>query len=212
MSLANVKCVFIDWNGTLSYSLFWEHLVNASHDNHHMHGPIDKWLFKEHRQLLNPWMLGELSSKDVVTQMSSDLSLSFGDVMRELQESCENMVLCSTDIPVLINKIKNRGIKVVIATDNMDTFRQFTIPALNLDVLFDDILISSELHVLKDGLDKIDELPFFDSYLQVNKLTYSDVVLLDDSPDKTGKYNQLGFNRVLITSPNHLIEELEAIA
>lgn len=208
----NLKCVFIDWNKTLSYNLFWEHLSDPIHANHGLLAPIEKWLFQDHSDVIQPWMLGELSTEAIISKLSSDLPIDPTIVLHDLQISCEQMVFCSENIPNLIRTIRKQNILVVIATDNMDTFRRFTVPSLKLDSLCDDLLISSELHALKDVPGPANSLPFFDSYLQAHKLGYDDVLLLDDSPDKTGVYAKLGFKRITITSPDHLIQELEAIA
>lgn len=81
----------------------------------------------------------------------------------------------------------------MIATDNMDTFERFTIPAMKLNELFDDFLISHSLKVLKEDIQE-NSISFFDEYLNKNKLTYQETVLLDDCIEKTGTYDKLGLN------------------
>ena len=106
-----------------------------------------------------------------------------------------------------IQNLRSKGIKVVIATDNMDTFRRFTIPAMGLEKYFDGFLISNELCAYKyQTIGK--KIPFFDEYLMKNDLTYSDIVLLDDCQDKTGIYKELGFEIELIKSPMVVTEIL----
>ncbi len=72
--------------------------------------------------------------------------------------------------------------KCVIATDNMDTFTRFTVPALRLSEHFDGILNSFERGVLKQDIDEQnpDRIPFFDEYLREYNLQCEDVVLTDD--------------------------------
>ena len=48
-------------------------------------------------------------------------------------------------------------------------------------------------------------------YLARHGWNYADAILLDDSPDKSGKYKRLGFERVLIDSPEVLEVELERL-
>jgi glycosyltransferase involved in cell wall biosynthesis len=203
------KVIFIDWNRTLSYSLFWEHLKNPKHLNSKHHKDIEKWLFIDNRDIINPWMRGTVSEDEVLTRMSQDTQINKDVLQHELALSCKNMVLCSSDIEILIKKLKSYGAAVVIATDNMDTFRKYTLPALNLDTLFDDILISSEMGVLKDDSEPENSIPFFDPYLSKHGLDYGDVVLLDDSPDSSGKYSKLEFERIVIDSPQKLVTVLE---
>lgn len=202
------KVIFIDWNRTLSYNLFWEHLSNSSHPHNKYHSPIVQWLFVDNKDIVNPWMRGAVTLDEIVEQMSRETAIDSKLIQDELVLSCQNMSLCSPDIETIIQELRNKGFTVVIATDNMDTFRAYTVPALQLDKLFDDILVSSELGVLKDDATPSDTIKFFDAYLSEKGLNYNDAILLDDSPDSSGKYSLLGFERVLIDSPTKLITTL----
>lgn len=207
-----IKVVFIDWNKTLSYDLFWGHLQDVSHPNHAHLASIERWLFVENRNKINPWMRGEISVDDIISQMSQDTGIDDGLIMNELRRSCEIMTYSLEGLEELVLSIKNKGIKVVIATDNMDTFSRFTVPALKLDAIFDGILNSYELGYLKDDEQPMDAIPFFDAYLEANGLSYENALLLDDSPDKTNKYSRLGFERIIIGSPDVLRVSLERLA
>ena len=156
-------------------------------------------------------MRGEHTSENIVKILSEDSGVAQDIILNELAESCRQMKYVSEEIPELINKIKNKGIKVVIATDNMDTFERFTIPSMEIGNLFDDFLISCKLKVLKEDIQE-DSIPFFDNYLNKYNLSYQDAVLLDDCIDTTGVYNKLGFQIIEITSSNKLIEILKEYA
>lgn len=206
------KVIFIDWNRTLSYSLFWEHLKDSGHVNSRHHSAIEKWLFVDNKDIIKPWMLGTESIDNIIDKMSRAIDVDKDLILDELIHSCNSMVLCSADIEPLVKQLRRHGVLVVIATDNMDTFRKYTVPSLRLDELFDDILISSELGKLKDEILPGDNILFFDEYLKKNELTYRDSMLLDDSPDSSGKYSKLGFERILIDSPAKLVSTLEDMA
>src|SRR3989344_694778 len=130
------KSIFLDWYKTLSHGLFWEHMADNDHPLHQHHSQIVQWLFVDNKQLINPWMRGEYSSEDICALIASDLNLSVTTLVTELERSCRNMQFYSDEIPGLLKQIKQKGIKVVIATDNMDTFRRFTVPGMKLDSLF----------------------------------------------------------------------------
>jgi len=202
----NTLCIFIDWNKTLSYSLFWGHLKN-NHPYAHLLPKIEKCLFKDNREIINPWMRGKYSTKEIVSKIAKDILVPENFLMEELAKSCRNMAFCSDEIPELIYSIQQKNIKVVIATDNMDTFREFTIPSMQLDNLFDDFLISSETGVLKGDV-RDGKIIFFEPFLQKNNLSYKEVVLLDDSTDITSIYNSKGFPIIHIDSPDSLINTL----
>lgn len=205
------KVVFVDWYQTLSYSLFWEQLQDPYCINHKYFEVITKWLFVENQKLIEPWMRSETNMETVLLSMSNETSISYEYLFNELKQSCENMTICLPDIANIVYSLQAKGIKVVIATDNMDTFRTFTVPALKLDEMFDDILVSNEQGALKDQPEPKGEILFFDEFLDKNKMTYSDAILLDDSLDLSRKYKQLGFDRIRIKSPEDLRSALVAI-
>ncbi len=203
------KVIFIDWNRTLSFDLFWGHLKDPEHPNHRHLAPIEEWLFVENRALIGPWMRGDVSVEDVVARMSKDIKIPAEVILQELRHSCEVMRYCIVGLEELVREIRNRGIRVIIATDNMDTFTRFTVPALKIDQIFDGYINSYDIKCLKDDDEPADSISFFDDFLARNGLGYADVILLDDSPDKSGKYQKLGFDRVLIDSPETLQKTLE---
>lgn len=206
------KVVFIDWNKTLSFDLFWEHLSSADHPNHKHLDAIEKWLFIDHRSVINPWMRGEVSLEMVVEEMSKDTGIDQKIITDELKHSCEIMTFCFAGIEDLIERIRKKGILVVVATDNMDTFSRFTAPTLKLDTIFDAVLNSHTIGHLKDDKEPSDNILFFDDFLESHNLSYEDCILLDDSPDSSGKYKKLGFSREFIDGPEKLERILESYA
>lgn len=197
------KVLFIDWHKTLSYSFFWSQLTDKNHPHNNYHEIITQWLFKKNSHIIEKWMRGLLSSNQICQQLAIENNLDQKIIFDTLKESAENMQLCSPEIIKIIEDLRLRGIKTIIATDNMDTFRKFTIPSLGLNKIFDDFLISSELGVLKYDI-KNNRIPFFDNFLQKNNLNYTDVLLLDDSEEKSGSYKRLGFKISLVKNSEDL--------
>lgn len=200
------KVIFFDWHNTLSDSLFWGHLSKSSHSLNKYYADIVTSLFTTHRDKICPWMRGDFSVNEIVGLIATDVGLSADTLYEELQSSCQNMSYVSDEIPDLIQGIKRLGIKAVIATDNMDTFSRFTVPGLMLDQLFDDILNSFDIGFLKSDFDENYRPMFFAKYMSQNNLHYEDVVLLDDSRDRTGNYERLGFHIEEIESSVDLIQ------
>lgn len=190
--MKNYKVVFIDWNGTLSISKFWGHLEKSSEKDKKMFEKIDKTLFGELRHLIKPWMRGEVCSEKVVKEVSNNSGLDYKKVMDEFVKGCEQMEYVTENCIKKIEKIKNEGIKVVIATDNMDSFIRWTVPAMKLDSIFDDILDSFTLKALKNDFDEKGKSLFFEKYFIDNKLSKGDCVLIDDSEDKENKIQSFG--------------------
>ncbi len=201
------KVIFIDWNKTLSYSIFWEQLSSPQHPLCYIYEAINQKLFLRNSDMINLWMKGAIDSEQICRFLEKELEISAEILLKELRYSCEQMVFCIPNVPKLLQLIKGKGIQVALATDNMDTFRRYTISALNLEKLFDAFLISSELGCLKYESDG-DKLVFFDEYLRDRNFSYSDCVLLDDSPDRSGKFESLSFKIELISSPQELEDKL----
>ena len=98
----------------------------------------------------------------------------------------------------------------VIATDNVDVFVEYTVPALKLRRHFDDILCSSELKSLKtDTADG--KLLFFDDFLRKHNIKYEEAILLDDSRETTDLCKKCGMQAKLIRSPEDVLKMLMMI-
>jgi len=204
----NKKIIFIDWNKTLSYSLFWGQLKEKDSLTYEK---IEKWLFVDNRTVINPWMKGTIKSEQIIKDMSNDIDVSYTFLLEEFIISCKKMTWAFDGVETYIKKIRKKGMKVVIATDNMDSFPEHTVPGMNISELFDDYLVSSTIGHLKDE-EEASTIKFFDDYLKINNVTYHDVVLLDDSEDKHGKYKRNNFDRILIDSPETLEQHLRRYA
>lgn len=203
------KVIFIDWNGTISYSRFWEQLEDSTHPNHSYFKPLTESLFVKSRSIISEWMLAKLTTEDICKVIADDTGLDYQIILDELIESCKNMKFLSDELEGLIKQLQSKGIKCVIATDNMDTFDRWTIDAMDLRNIFDDILNSYKLGSFKYNSVE-NKLPFFNKYLSDNNLNYSDVVLIDDSVDKTGFYKTNGFKIINVNKDYTLIDALKS--
>ena len=114
------KVVFIDWSKTLSYGLFWEQLQDKKHPNSTYWLIIRKWLFIDNRDLLDPWMRGKLSTKEVLDRMNQNTGLNRSLLEQELKISCENMRFCIDNLPQIVARIQKLGIKVMIVAPKSD--------------------------------------------------------------------------------------------
>lgn len=205
------KVVFFDWNKTLSYSRFWEQLEDERHPLYEEGKKIEQFLFKDNRNILNPWMRGKVTTDEVLDAISQGTGILRDILERELLESCRNMQFAFKELPEMITALKGRGIQCVIATDNMDTFRKYTISNMKLDDLFDNFLISCELGMLKFDIDRKNEtLPFFDHYLAQIGLRYHDSILLDDHIDD-GYYASKGFRIFQVRNSQELRDCIERL-
>lgn len=203
------EVVFLDWHNTLSRSTFWGH-VSEKHPQSEIYKKISQCLFVDNADLINPWMRGKYEAWEICTKISDKTGISYGIVYDGLVQSCREMQLVSDSIPEIIQRLRESGMAVLVATDNMDTFRNFTVEGMKLKNMFDGFLISYEVGSLKQ--DSNGGIPlFFNTYMKENNIDYSSAILFDDSGDKSGLLTKSGMKVVQITGASHLVQELEKL-
>lgn len=202
------KIVFIDWSGTLSKSKFWGHLETS---NKELFRKIEDNLFKKNIDLIKPWMRGELTSEDVAKKISVETGLDYKQVYDEFIKGCELMEFVDTRVPELVKKLKKMGTKVYIASNNMDSFDRWTVPAMKLEELFDGIINSFPVKALKHDFTDEGISLFFDKILTKEGVKAQETILIDDSEDKENKLTNYGINYHRISDQRTLIDELTSL-
>lgn len=74
------------------------------------------------------------------------------------------------------------GYRVVIATDNTDVFRRWTVPALGLDQLLDEVITPDERGCFKADADSDGSSLFFADYQ--TRFPHDRCVIIDDIADE----------------------------
>ena len=181
-------CLFVDWHLTLSTSVFWEQFSKPEHPQHRLFACMQAALFAPAgvETWGIPWMRGEFTSEEVVEGVCRGTDLDPVFAFQELQSSCRRMRLVSEAIPRCIRDLRAKGLKVVIATDNMDTFHRWTVPGLRLHTLFDDVLSSWQLRALKEDRGQYGQSLFFASYMRAHGIGRGESLLLDDGDEAFG--------------------------
>lgn len=199
------KALFLDWNGTLSHDKFWGHLETDRNTNK-LFCSIEKCLFSDLKNLIKPWMKGELFSEDICKLISQKTGISRRLLYKELKKSCLEMEITDKRVIDLLAGVKNNIPIIAIATDNMDTFSKWTFPAkLKKLNLFDANLNSFEIGHLKEEINQNQSL-FFSDYVKKRNISLGDCVLLDDSDDKC--LSKIGLKYRQVKSGDQLIYEL----
>jgi FMN phosphatase YigB (HAD superfamily) len=137
-------------------------------------------------------MKGQITSENILKKIAECTGISFDVLFEELVNSCQKMEYSTDRFIKLIAQIRHLGIRVVIATDNMDSFPRWTVPALGLEKMFDDILDSYTLKVLKRDFDVKGNSLFFSDYLRSVDIAPRECILIDDSEDKGNKIQNYG--------------------
>lgn len=182
-------------------------MADPKHERRAWHKNIIDYIFVKNRYLIDEWMRAKFDERYVAKLISEEFGYPDNLILKDLAESCQKMQLVSDEVYDLVAQIRKRGTQCVIATDNMDTFLKYTKPALKLENYFDDFLVSFEQKILKFDV-KNNSIPFFDDYLKKHKLSYEDVLLIDDCIDKSGTYARLGFRVLQVFSPDDFLEKL----
>ena len=208
------KCLFVDWHLTLSKSIFWEHLSDPAHPHHSIFDYMQNALFRPSApgRWLLPWLRGQLTSEEVIASICQGTDFDAAFVLEELIVSCRRMSLVAQTIPASITSLRARGIRVVIATDNVDTFHRWTVPSLGLQEIFDGILSSYQLQAIKEDTDQAGQSLFFSSYLQAHHIGPGESLLLDDGDENFGNIiRQFGIDYRHIEPGRGLVPALQTM-
>lgn len=175
------KVIFVDWYKTLCFDRFWEHWAKPGHPKNETFRALQQAFFADASRLIAPWMRGELAAEEVLRIVAAEIDACEELLMSELIASCRAMRFIDPEAPALIKELRSQGKRVVLATDNMDTFGRWTVPSLRLERMFDDILCSYEMKCVKEDVDDQGCSLFFSPYLAQRKIAPVECVLLDDS-------------------------------
>lgn len=157
-------------------------------------------------------MRGVLTSEEVVDVVCQKTQLNPSSVLSELMLSCRQMQFVSPAIPQYISDLRAKGVTIVVATDNMDTFVRWTVPSLRLEMVFDDILCSSEVQGLKSDVDEAGRSVFFANYLHDHHIGRGESLLLDDGEEHFGNIiRQFGIEYQHVEPKVGLVPALQAV-
>ena len=180
------KIIFLDWDGTLCWSRFWGSLRSISSQDFALGQKIDDILFSKNRALINDWMRGQKSSEELNTFLSEQLQTNPERLCNIFLQDCKSMEF-DDQLRKKIEQMRTCA-HVVLVTGNMDCFSRFTVPALELEKVFDKIINSSDLGYLKTERGGETFLTCTREYnIQINK-----TFLIDDSVKTCEFFNSLG--------------------
>lgn len=197
----------MDWYKTLSSSRFF---VDNQAENAQWCKIFRKRIFKDNADLLDDWLVGKITTHDILSRVSRN-EAEYQRAFDLLKRSCEKMQFDSERFLPLIKKLRSKGYKVVVATDNMDVFTKYAVPALKLDKYFDGVISSAELGITKKEIIN-GRLPFFDSFLNVYGESYENAFLFDDRPDIINQCQIAGLSGKCINCPEDLEDGLAKLA
>ena len=203
------KTIFLDWDGTLCSSRFWGEWSKG--ENKNIYNKIQEDFFAKQGDFLIQWMKGGESAETCVSLLAKITGQPSDVLFDGLRRSCEGMELISGRLPGQIKMLRAKGVRVVIATNNMDTFLRWTVPGMVLGNLVDDILDSYSLKALKREVSQSGRSPFFSDYLTANSLLPGEALLIDDNA-KNKVVEKFGICFEQITQNKSLTQILGSLA
>jgi hypothetical protein len=179
--------LFIDWHNTLSTSIFWEHLQDSTHPHHDLFPLVQPLPSEIHKGTFASWMRGEVTSEEVIHRIARLRHLDYDLIFQEFIVSCQQMQFVSEELPDLISSLRVQGIKVVVATNNTDSFSRWTVPGMKLNTIFDSIINSFDMKALKWDVDEKGQSLFFANFLCIDSIQRGESILIDDNTTKMAR-------------------------
>jgi FMN phosphatase YigB (HAD superfamily) len=208
MNLDRPQVIYLDWYHTLSASHFWDPLAQAHPEQA---AALTNALFGALEPQLGGWMRGQTTCEAMLRQVAQLTHIDYDFVFAELVRGCQTMQFTAPEVPGLVAALRRRGQRVVIATDNMDTFTRFVVPAMGLAEMFDGVLNSYDLQALKDDFDASGRNLFFDDYLCKSGLAPAQHVLIDDSELTEETAARIGMGYLKVTPDRSLRDHLRTL-
>lgn len=188
--------VFVDWFATLSNGKFWKGLGQEKYD------VIQSMFQHPNTEFMDGWMRGSMNSEEACVELAEKLGLPVHAIFDELVKSCAEEVLSASARDAL-QKLR-RTHRAVLVSDGMDCFRRFVVPALGLEEVFDQVVVSAEKKLLKR--DNNGEI--FEQLAKQHGVLVSDCHLVDDSEIVCGVFEKLGGKVHRPSSLEHTIQIL----
>jgi len=183
------RVVFVDWHGVLSRNVFWSSILsNPKHRLHRQLRAAMALLFDSENSLLTDWIRGRRSYHDVVRWLVDEMDVKADPqfLARRLLRDCRKVTVSQSLIAEL--QSMRRDCYLVVATDNMDCFKDTLDDISEVRDTFDAAICSSEI-----GLTKQDSIvQFFQPWLNQYALSFSDAVLIDDRQENCRRFVEAG--------------------
>jgi FMN phosphatase YigB (HAD superfamily) len=186
--------LFVDFYKTISFGLLW-HLTPKA-----LHKEIEGLVFN-HPTLANSWMRGEISSETVNMLIAKKLALDYEELWKIFVESSTTIGI-STKALSHIARLKT-AYTTVLVTDNMDSLTRFTVPAYELTNVFDQIINSAEVGMLKQD----DNGAIF----RLVTDEFSKCILLDDNVQVCSLFENLGGRAYQVNGESETITYLKSL-
>ncbi|MFC1819471.1 hypothetical protein ACFLZG_00090 [Thermodesulfobacteriota bacterium] len=172
ISFDNINCVIFDFAFTLCSELYFKEIGIESESK------ITEFIFRGDniKKWSDPWMSGELTSKDICKYLSDNLPFSSDDIYSALCRGCSHLDM-NQEVYNFAKALAISEKKTALVTINADIFSQIVVPQNGFDSIFDIIVNSADEHEIDKGKLLQYSLDLFGS-----DITFGTSLLIDDSP------------------------------
>lgn len=182
----NKNILFIDFNGVISYKPFWFSLSKPDHRYHNYFISMERFLFKENRELIKNWMLGEYSTEQIHQIMKEKLNIPYDEILEIFINDCRNIDISKK----ILEKVKElkQYYYCILATDNMDSFSRFTLDSNpELSNTFNEVNDSCIMKTFKSK----DNGQYFKDKIFEHKAIVENCILVDDSINNCNTFKSI---------------------
>lgn len=136
--------LFVDFHGTLSAAQFWSNLPDPS-----LRRDVQAYMFSDRADLVNKWLLGDVSSKHVTDIICKQFDLEEEALWQKFRTHSQRLSMSGLDQLRFL-----RGhFSVALVTVNVDTFTSITATSRQLHRFVDAIVNSADMNALKEAKD-----------------------------------------------------------
>jgi len=183
----NKNLLFVDFNGVISFKNFWFSIHDKNHKLNKYLDKIEVFLFKENRDLVIKWMLGQCTSEDVHSIICKNIGVDYNELFTVFTNDCKNLDI-SIKILDKIEKLKPYY-TCILATDNMDSLDRYTVPNNpKINDVFDALHNSYYEKKMKAG----NNGEFFMDLINKYNAEVGNCILIDDSAGNCKCFVSLG--------------------
>lgn len=194
--------IFIDWDGVLSNQLLWHSFKEGSPKERFLIEEIKKKMFESQDLYLDAWKRGEITSEQFVHDTAELVGEDERVLWFRFVDDCKTMGFADLGYLDVIEELR-RYARVMIATDTGEHFRRFVAPHLQLDGLFDDLLISAERGCFKKEPER-----FFEASL--DEIQSGRALIIDDTEGVCRAFMDLGGEAIQVggsVSTHHALSD-----
>jgi len=133
-----IRSVIFDFAYTLCSELYFKPLGQDALDL------IDRLIFGDSStRWADPWMTGELTSRDIAAYLSEHLHESEDEILSALRLGCSNLTFNPAVYSFALQQRRN-GRKTALVTGNVDVFTEVVVPCHGLNGVFDVVLNTAD--------------------------------------------------------------------